>query len=173
MTDISAAGLGISRKLGEWRYDLEQHVYWQERFRLCYQRNSGSAPMRRPLPMPSFSAQVQCGRKRFSSKHHQFGSWRKFDVLHGLNVAVGAEQRAIKHTITAGEEASYKNQNISAGVTACSSISPASFATCRIAFQQSVAGYLKPRTGYSQGVGDQRRASLYKAVIPVFGNSLT
>ncbi|MFN3590422.1 MAG: TonB-dependent receptor plug domain-containing protein, partial [Spirosomataceae bacterium] len=43
---------------------------------------------------------------------------RKYEVLRGLNVAMGAEQRLDQFGIRAGEEASWRNYNTSAGVPA-------------------------------------------------------
>ena len=43
---------------------------------------------------------------------------RNFDVLHGLNVAYGAEFRIDEYKQTAGEETSYKNYNTSSGAAA-------------------------------------------------------
>lgn len=43
---------------------------------------------------------------------------RKFDVLHGLNIAYGAEFRIDQYSQQAGEEPSYKNFNTNSGATA-------------------------------------------------------
>ncbi|GGM76329.1 TonB-dependent receptor [Dyadobacter beijingensis] len=138
VTDISAAA-GIRGKLGEWRYDLS-NTFGKNDFDY---RITNSVNYTQAISNANFQREFNAGGNAFLQNTINLDLGRKFDVLHGLNVALGGEQRTDKYTITAGEEASYKNYDIAAGVAAGAQVFSGFFPqNAGSHSRHSVAGYL-------------------------------
>jgi hypothetical protein len=83
--------------------------------------------------------------------------------LQGLNVAFGGEQRSEKYTITAGEEASYKNYDVAAGVAAGAQVFSGFFPqNAGSHSRNSVAGYLDLEQDITKAWVRQRGTSFRK-----------
>lgn len=138
VTDISAAA-GIRGKLGKWRFDLS-NTFGKNDFDY---RITNSVNYTQAVSIANFQRKFNAGGNGFSQNTINLDFGRKFDVLHGLNVALGAEQRSEKYTITAGEEASYKNYDVAAGVAAGAQVFSGFFPqNAGSHSRHSVAGYL-------------------------------
>lgn len=74
------------------------------------------------LQTANFQTEFDAGGLNFLQNTINFDAARKYDVLAGLNVAVGAEFRFEQFGVRAGEETSYKNFNPDAGVAAGSQV---------------------------------------------------
>jgi iron complex outermembrane receptor protein len=138
VTDISAAA-GFRGKLGEWRFDLS-NTFGKNDFDYTI---SNSVNYTQAVANSNFQRKFNAGGNAFSQNTINLDLGRKFDVLYGLNVALGAEQRTDKYTITAGEEASYKNYDVAAGVAAGAQVFSGFFPqNAGSHSRNSVAGYL-------------------------------
>ncbi|WP_426292826.1 TonB-dependent receptor [Dyadobacter endophyticus] len=138
VTDISAAA-GIRGKFGEWRYDLS-NTFGKNDFDYFI---SNSVNYTQAISNANFQREFNAGGNAFLQNTINLDLGRKFEVLQGLNVALGAEQRTDKYTITAGEEASYKNYDIAAGVAAGAQVFSGFFPQNAGSHSRySVAGYL-------------------------------
>ncbi|MCF0071944.1 TonB-dependent receptor [Dyadobacter sp. CY261] len=138
VTDISAAA-GIRGKFGEWRYDLS-NTFGKNDFDYLI---SNSVNYTQAISNANFQREFNAGGNAFLQNTINLDLGRKFNVLQGLNVALGAEQRTDKYTITAGEEASYKNYDIAAGVAAGAQVFSGFFPqNAGSHARHSVAGYL-------------------------------
>ncbi|WP_439556636.1 TonB-dependent receptor, partial [Dyadobacter sp.] len=138
VTDISAAA-GFRGKLGEWRFDLS-NTFGKNDFDYTI---SNSVNYTQVNTATAIQQQFNAGGNGFSQNTINLDLNRKFDVLTGLNVAVGAEQRTDKYTITAGEEASYKNYDVAAGVAAGAQVFSGFFPqNAGSHSRNSVAGYV-------------------------------
>nr|WP_295927256.1 TonB-dependent receptor [uncultured Dyadobacter sp.] len=138
VTDISAAA-GLRGKLGEWRYDLS-NTFGKNDFDYII---SNSVNYTQAIANAAFQREFKAGGNAFMQNTINLDLGRKFDVLYGLNVALGAEQRTDKYTITAGEEASYKNYDVAAGVAAGAQVFSGFFPqNAGSHSRNSVAGYI-------------------------------
>jgi iron complex outermembrane receptor protein len=138
VTDISAAA-GFRGKLGEWKFDLS-NTFGKNDFDYTI---SNSVNYTQAVSGSTFQTKFNAGGNGFSQNTINLDLGRKFDVLHGLNVAVGAEQRTDKYTITAGEESSYKNYDVAAGVAAGAQVFSGFFPqNAGSHSRNSVAGYI-------------------------------
>jgi iron complex outermembrane receptor protein len=138
VTDISAAA-GFRGKLGEWKFDLS-NTFGKNDFDYTI---SNSVNYTQAVSSSTFQTKFNAGGNGFSQNTINLDLGRKFDVLHGLNVAVGAEQRTDKYTITAGEESSYKNYDVAAGVAAGAQVFSGFFPqNAGSHSRNSVAGYI-------------------------------
>ncbi len=138
VTDISAAA-GIRGKLGEWRFDLS-NTFGKNDFDY---RITNSVNYTQAVSISNFQREFNAGGNGFSQNTINLDLGRKFDVLDGLNVALGGEQRSEKYTITAGEEASYKNYDVAAGVPAGAQVFSGFFPqNAGSHSRHSIAGYL-------------------------------
>jgi iron complex outermembrane receptor protein len=138
VTDISAAA-GFRGKLGEWKFDLS-NTFGKNDFDYTI---SNSVNYTQAVSGITFQTKFNAGGNGFSQNTINLDLGRKFDVLHGLNVAVGAEQRTDKYTITAGEESSYKNYDVAAGVAAGAQVFSGFFPqNAGSHSRNSVAGYI-------------------------------
>ncbi|NIJ54745.1 TonB-dependent receptor plug domain-containing protein [Dyadobacter arcticus] len=138
VTDISAAA-GIRGKLGEWKFDLS-NTFGKNDFDY---EISNSVNYTQAVAAGKLQTTFDAGGNAFSQNTINLDLGRKFDVLYGLNIAVGAEQRTDKYTITAGEEASYKNYDVAAGVAAGAQVFSGFFPqNAGSHSRHSVAGYI-------------------------------
>jgi iron complex outermembrane receptor protein len=138
VTDISAAA-GVRGKLGEWRFDLS-NTFGKNDFDY---RITNSVNYTQAVSISNFQREFKAGGNAFAQNTINLDFGRKFDVLQGLNVAFGGEQRSEKYTITAGEEASYKNYDVAAGVPAGAQVFSGFFPqNAGSHSRHSVAGYL-------------------------------
>ncbi|MEO6284697.1 MAG: TonB-dependent receptor [Dyadobacter sp.] len=138
VTDISAAA-GFRGKLGEWKFDLS-NTFGKNDFDYTI---SNSVNYTQAVSSSTFQTKFNAGGNGFSQNTINLDLGRKFDVLYGLNVAVGAEQRTDKYTITAGEESSYKNYDVAAGVAAGAQVFSGFFPqNAGSHSRSSVAGYI-------------------------------
>ncbi|KQS33145.1 TonB-dependent receptor [Dyadobacter sp. Leaf189] len=138
VTDISAAA-GLRGKLGQWRFDLS-NTFGKNNFDYTI---SNSVNYTQINTATMIQQEFNAGGNGFSQNTINLDLNRKFEVLSGLNVAVGAEQRTDKYTITAGEEASYKNYDVAAGVAAGAQVFSGFFPqNAGSHSRNSVAGYM-------------------------------
>ncbi|MFN3849701.1 MAG: TonB-dependent receptor domain-containing protein [Spirosomataceae bacterium] len=113
VTDISMA-VGVRGKFKDWNYDLS-NTFGQNTFDFNI---TNSVNYTQALASSSFQREFDAGGLKFLQNTINLDLNRRFEVLSGLNVAFGAEQRTDQFGIRAGEEASWKNYNTSAGVAA-------------------------------------------------------
>jgi iron complex outermembrane receptor protein len=112
-TDISDFSLsaGVEGKLGKWDASLS-NTFGVNNFDYTV-NNSVNYTQYEITPNPQ--SKFDAGGIRFLQNTINADLTRHFDVLHGLNIAYGAEFRIDQYQQTAGEEASYKNYNTSSG----------------------------------------------------------
>ncbi|WP_201747708.1 TonB-dependent receptor [Dyadobacter flavalbus] len=138
VTDISVAA-GIRGKLGEWKFDLS-NTFGKNDFDY---EIANSVNYTQAVSTSNFQTTFNAGGNGFSQNTVNLDLGRKFNVLQGLNVAVGAEQRTDKYTITAGEESSYQNYDIASGVASGSQVFAGFFPqNAGTHSRHSVAGYV-------------------------------
>ncbi|WAC11749.1 TonB-dependent receptor [Dyadobacter pollutisoli] len=138
VTDISAAA-GFRGKLGEWKFDLS-NTFGKNDFDYAISNSVNYTQVNTAM---NIQREFNAGGNGFSQNTINLDLGRKFDVLYGLNVALGAEQRTDKYTITAGEESSYKNYDVAAGVAAGAQVFSGFFPqNAGSHSRHSVAGYL-------------------------------
>lgn len=138
VTDISASA-GFRGTLGQWKFDLS-NTFGKNDFDY---EISNSVNYTQAVGTGNFQTRFNAGGNGFSQNTINLDLGRKFDVLSGLNVAVGAEQRTDKYTITAGEEASYQNYDVAAGVAAGAQVFSGFFPqNAGSHSRSSVAGYI-------------------------------
>jgi iron complex outermembrane receptor protein len=138
VTDISASA-GFRGTLGQWKFDLS-NTFGKNDFDY---EISNSVNYTQAVGTSNFQTRFNAGGNGFSQNTINLDLGRKFDVLYGLNVAVGAEQRTDKYTITAGEESSYKNYDVAAGVAAGAQVFSGFFPqNAGSHSRSSVAGYI-------------------------------
>lgn len=113
VTDISFSA-GFRTKLGEWNMDLS-NTFGQNVFDFDI---TNSVNYTQALASAGFQTAFDAGGLSFLQNTVNLDFNRKYEVLRGLNVAMGAEQRLDQFGIRAGEEASWRNYNTSAGVPA-------------------------------------------------------
>lgn len=122
VTDVSAVA-GVRGKLGEWKFDLS-NTFGKNNFEYVV---ANSVNYTQAISTSNFQTTFDAGGNAFSQNTINLDFGRKFSVLQGLNVAFGAEQRTDKYTITAGEESSYRNYDIVAGVASGAQVFPGFF----------------------------------------------
>ncbi|SKC12637.1 TonB-dependent receptor [Dyadobacter psychrophilus] len=138
VTDISASA-GFRGTIGQWKFDLS-NTFGKNDFDY---EISNSVNYTQAVTTNNFQTRFKAGGNAFSQNTINLDFGRKFDVLYGLNVALGAEQRTDKYTITAGEEASYKNYDVAAGVAAGAQVFSGFFPqNAGSHSRSSVAGYI-------------------------------
>ncbi len=109
ITDASIA-LGVKGKIfNDWNYDLS-NTYGQNQFKYTIE-NTSNATIGNTSPT-SFNA----GKLGFRQNTVNLDLSRGYDVLAGLNVAVGGEVRLENYKITAGDEDSYQRYDINGAV---------------------------------------------------------
>ncbi len=113
VTDLSFA-TGLRGKLGEWQFDLS-NTFGQNIFDFSV---TNSVNYTQALASANFQTSFDAGGLQFTQNTINADLSRKYEVLSGLNISFGAEQRWEQFGIRAGEEASYRNYNTSAGVPA-------------------------------------------------------
>lgn len=111
--DLSAV-LGLRGKLGLWNFDLS-NTFGQNLFDF---EITNSVNYTQALVSQNWQQEFDAGGLKFQQNTVNADFSRNLDVLAGLNVAFGAEYRVDQFGIRAGEEASYRNYNTSAGVAA-------------------------------------------------------
>ncbi|MCH7400592.1 TonB-dependent receptor domain-containing protein [Belliella kenyensis] len=119
ITDLSGV-VGITGKLGEWNFDLS-NTYGQNLFDFMI---GNSVNYSQAISTPNFQTEFNAGGLNYLQNTINFDASKKYDVMHGLNVAAGAEYRIESFGINAGEESSYRNFDPSAGVAAGSQVFP-------------------------------------------------
>jgi iron complex outermembrane recepter protein len=117
ITDLSNT-LGLTGSLGDWRFDLS-NTFGQNIFDF---EITNSVNYTQAFQTRDFQTEFDAGGLNFLQNTVNFDAARKYDVLAGLNVAVGAEFRIEQFGIRAGEESSYRNFDPSAGVPAGSQV---------------------------------------------------
>ncbi|MCS6928509.1 MAG: TonB-dependent receptor [Saprospiraceae bacterium] len=111
ITDFSIA-VGARGKLGRWDVDLS-NTLGQNVFNFTVQ-NSVNYTQAAVSPN-NLQTKFDAGGLSFLQNTTNLDLSRKFSVLQGLNVAFGAEHRIDQFGIRAGEEASYRNYDVSSG----------------------------------------------------------
>ncbi len=119
VTDISFAA-GVRGKLGSsWNVDLS-NTFGKNTF---YYSVGNSVNYSQAVGNPSFQKSFEAGGNTFSQNTINLDLNRKYDnIMQGLNVAFGAEQRTDQFGTKAGEEASYKNYDPKAAVAVGSQV---------------------------------------------------
>jgi len=117
ITDLSNT-IGLTGSLGDWRFDLS-NTFGQNIFDFEITK---SVNYTQALQTRDFQTEFDAGGLNFLQNTVNFDAARKYDVLSGLNVAVGAEFRIEQFGVRAGEETSYRNFNPNAGVPAGSQV---------------------------------------------------
>lgn len=111
--DISAVA-GLRGKLGLWNFDVS-NTFGQNLFDF---EITNSVNYTQALVSQNWQQEFDAGGLKFQQNTVNADFSRNLDVLAGLNVAFGGEFRVDQFGIRAGEEASYRNYNTSAGVAA-------------------------------------------------------
>ncbi len=126
LTDISTA-VGIRGALGDWNLDVSNTI-GQNRFDFTID-NSVNYTQAAVAPN-SLQTKFDAGGLKFLQNTTNIDLSRRYDhILHGLNLAFGAENRFEQFGITAGEESSWKNydtnSNAASGAQVFSGFLPA------------------------------------------------
>lgn len=119
VSDLSI-GAGLRTKLGAWNTDLS-YVYGANAFDFDI---TNSVNYTQALTSSSFQREFDAGGMEFRQGTLNLDLSRQYNVMQGLNVAFGGEFRQDGFAIRAGEEASWKNYNPSAGVAAGAQVFP-------------------------------------------------
>jgi iron complex outermembrane recepter protein len=119
VTDVSfSAGLR-GKVFSDWNLDLS-NTYGKNTFDYGV---DNSVNYTQAFETGSFQRKFKAGGNSFSQNTINLDLNHKYDnLLNGLNVAFGAEQRTDEFGTEAGEEASYKNFNTAAGVAVGSQV---------------------------------------------------
>lgn len=117
--DVSLSA-GIKGKLGDWNVDLS-NTFGQNSFDYTI-KNTGNTSLRFATP-DTFKA----GGLQFSQNTINLDINKNFDVLEGINVAFGGEQRHENYQIIAGEEASYSTYDVDGNLWTGNTLRPTDF----------------------------------------------
>lgn len=117
VSDASAVA-GIRGKLGAWNVDLS-NTYGKNVFDFTIEN---SVNYTQAISTNSFQRKFDAGGLAFAQNTINLDLSKKYEILAGLNVALGAEYRVDKFSVKAGEESSYKNYNVASGVAAGSQV---------------------------------------------------
>jgi iron complex outermembrane recepter protein len=104
ITDASLAA-GVRGKLSGWNYDIS-NTYGQNQFKYTIE-NTSNATLGINSP-----TKFNAGKLGFSQNTSNLDLSHEYDVLAGLNVAVGAELRLENYKIKAGDQNSYERYDI-------------------------------------------------------------
>lgn len=104
ITDASIA-VGVKGKLGTWNYDLS-NTYGQNQFKYTI-KNTSNATLGLKSPK-----EFEAGKLGFSQNTSNLDFSHEYDVLAGLNIAVGGELRIENYKIEAGDQNSYERYDI-------------------------------------------------------------
>lgn len=116
--DISAS-VGVRGMLKGWNVDLSQ-TFGQNSF--AYNISNSVNYSQVSILPTGFKTEFDAGSAKFGQYTTNLDIAKNHDILNGLNTGFGAEFRIDQFGTTAGEEASYKNYNTSAGVAAGSQV---------------------------------------------------
>ncbi len=111
ITDASIA-VGVKGKLGTWNYDLS-NTYGQNQFKYTI-KNTSNATLGLKSPK-----EFEAGKLGFSQNTSNLDFSHEYDVLAGLNLAIGGELRLENYKIKAGDQNSYERYDIN-GIPATS-----------------------------------------------------
>ena len=120
ITDASLA-VGVKGKLGTWNYDIS-NTYGQNQFKYTI-KNTSNATLGLKSPK-----EFEAGKLGFSQNTSNLDFSHEYDVLAGLNLAVGAELRLENYKIKAGDQNSYERYDIN-GAPATSTTLPTQLPT--------------------------------------------
>ena len=109
--DFSTA-VGLRTKLGSWNFDIS-NTYGINRFDFGVENSINYSQF---ALAGNSQTEFDAGGLKFFQNTINADVSKAFDVLAGLNIAAGAEFRLDGFDIRSGEEASYKNYDIPAGV---------------------------------------------------------
>ena len=104
ITDASLA-VGVKGKLGTWNYDLS-NTYGQNQFKYTIE-NTSNATLGSKSPR-----EFEAGKLGFSQNTSNLDFSHEYNVLAGLNLAVGGELRLETYKIKAGDQNSYERYDI-------------------------------------------------------------
>ncbi len=110
-----AASIGVRGKIGSWNADLSQ-TYGRNTFDFSVS-NSVNYTQSNVEPT-NIQREFDAGGLSFQQLTTNLDLSHEYNVLQGLNLALGGEYRSDQFEIDAGEEASYKNYNTAAGIGA-------------------------------------------------------
>ncbi len=121
ITDASLA-VGVKGKIfKDWNYDLS-NTYGQNQFKYTVENTSNATQG------VNSAKKFNAGKLGFSQNTSNLDLSHEYDVLAGLNLALGAELRLENYKITAGDQNSYERYDIN-GVPATGSTAPAQLPT--------------------------------------------
>jgi iron complex outermembrane receptor protein len=117
IADFSTA-VGMRTKLGEWNLDIS-NTYGINKFDFIINNSVNYSQFAVPgNRQTSFDA----GGLKFWQNTVNADFSKKYDILAGLNVAAGAEYRIDAFGVKSGEEASYKNFDVTSGAAAAAQV---------------------------------------------------
>ncbi len=147
INDISIAA-GIRGSLGEWSLDLSNTL---GRNRFGFNVNNSVNYTQAAVRPNNLQTSFDAGALSFLQNTVNADLSRKYDVLSGLNVAIGGEFRLEQFGITAGEEASWRNYDQSSGATPGAQVFPGFLpANEGTKSRNSVAAYLDLEQDFTQ-----------------------
>lgn len=112
--DISTS-VGLRTMLGSWNFDIS-NTYGRNNFDFSVTNSANYTQFTQSAT--SRQTSFDAGGTSFWQNTVNADFSKKFEVLEGLNVASGLEYRVDAFGIRSGEEASYKNYDVNAGVAA-------------------------------------------------------
>lgn len=121
-TDIKdySSAIGFRTRFGQWNFDIS-NTYGRNTFDFGVRNSVNYTQFAvTPTPQTSFDA----GGLEFWQNTANADVSKKYDVLRGLNVAAGLEYRIDAFGIRSGEEASYKNYNVSSNAVSGAQVFP-------------------------------------------------
>ncbi|ANE52887.1 TonB-dependent receptor [Flavisolibacter tropicus] len=113
ITDFSTA-VGVRTKLGQWNMDIS-NTFGLNRFNFIIDNSVNYTQFAIP---GNKQTKFDAGGLKFWQNTANLDLSKKYDVLAGLNVAAGLEYRIDAFGINSGEEASYKNYDVSSKAVA-------------------------------------------------------
>ena len=117
--DFSTA-VGFRSKINEWNFDIS-NTYGINKFDFGVENSVNYSQF---AIAGNNQTKFDAGGLKFWQNTTNADISRKYDVAMGLNVAAGLEYRVDAFSIRSGEEASYKNYNVSSGASAAAQVFP-------------------------------------------------
>ncbi|PZU82973.1 MAG: TonB-dependent receptor [Chryseobacterium sp.] len=147
--DVSLSA-GIKGKWDGWNVDFS-NTFGQNSFDYTIE-NTGNTSLRFASP-----SEFNAGGLQFLQNTLNLDFSKKFDVLEGLNVAFGAEQRHENFRINPGEAASYTAYDVNGNPQTPTSVNPTDF------FGASLAGGSQVFAGFREANRTNRNRNAYAA----------
>ncbi len=117
LLDLSTS-VGLRTKIKDWNFDIS-NTYGSNKFDFTIDNSANYTQYTSP---GTYQKSFDAGGLNFWQNTMNADMSRKYDVLEGLNVAMGLEYRVDGFGMKSGEEASYKNYNVASGVASGSQV---------------------------------------------------